>query len=139
MKKPMTDSDIFTARARKSSMRLLSWVFAWVGTMVLADKAELYEWYSSAWISMLAIVINTGIGIGVIVTFLRFLKELDELQRKIQLDALALSMGIGFVGGFAYSLLATAQFISDAEASDILVLMSVAYMAGIIIGQVRYK
>ncbi len=114
-------------------------IFAWTGTMVLADKAELYEWHSSALISILAIVINAGIGIGVIATFMRFLRELDELQRKIQLDALALSMGIGFVGSFSYSLLVTAKFITDAEISDVILLMTLTYVVGLIVGQLRYR
>ncbi len=123
MKKLMIDSDGFTARTIKSNIRLVCWSFAWTGTMVLADKAELYEWHSSALISILAIVINAGIGIGMIVTFMRFLKKLDELQRKIQLDSLALSMGVGLVGSFSYSLLVTAKLITDSEISDIILLM----------------
>ena len=107
--------------------------------MVLADKAELYEWHSSASISILAIGINAVIGLGLIVTFMRYLKELDELQRKIQLEALAIAMGVGFVGGFSYSLLVTAKFISDAEISDIILLMTLTYVVGIIVGQVRYR
>ncbi len=79
MGKLMIDSDCFTARTLKSQIRLLCWVFAWATTMVLANKAELYQWYSSASISILAIVINAGIGFGMILTFMRFLKELDEM------------------------------------------------------------
>ncbi len=139
MKNLMIDSDGFTARNMKSTIRLMCWAFAWTGTMVLADKAELYEWHSSALISILAIVINAGIGIGMIVTFMRYLKQLDELQRKIQLDALALSMGIALVGSFSYSLLVTANFITDAEISDIILLMTITYMVGLIVGQVRYR
>ena len=136
MKSLMKDLMVGTA---KDNIRLLCWAFAWGGTMVLADKAELYQWHSSALISMLAIVINAGIGVGMIVTFMRLLKELDELQRKIQLDALALAMGIGLVGGFSYSLLATAKFIADAEASDIILLMTLTYVVGSIVGQIRYR
>ena len=139
MKKLMIDSSGWTARTRKNTIRLVSWVFAWTATMVLADKAELYQWYSSAWMSILAIVINGGIGLGMIVTFMRYLKQLDELQRKIQLDALALSMGIALVGSFSYSLLVTTNFITDAEISDIILLMTITYMVGLIIGQVRYR
>ena len=136
MKSLMKDLMVGTA---KNNIRLLCWVFAWVGTMVVADKAELYEWHSSALISILAIVINTGIGLGLIVTFMRFLQELNELQRKIQLDALALAMGIGLVGSFSYSLLVTAKFIADAEISDIILLMIVTYVVGSIVGQIRYR
>ena len=137
MKKLKTDSTDWTTK--KNHRRILYWIVAWSVTMVLADKAELYEWHSSALISILAIVINAGIGIGMIVTFMRYLKELDELQRKIQLDSLALSMGIGLVGSFSYSLLVTAKFISDAEISDIILLMILTYVVGIIVGQIRYR
>ncbi len=138
MKEETTETG-FDTRYLKNNIRLLCWIFAWVGTMILVDKAVLYEWYSSDLISMVGIVINAGIGLGMIVTFMRYLREVDELQRKIQLDALALSMGVGWVGGFTYSLLVTAQFVTDNEVSDIIMLMTFTYMVGIIVGQVRYR
>ena len=125
--------------SKKNHRRILYWIFAWTVTMVLADKAEFYEWHSSALVSILAIVINAGIGVGMIVTYMRFLTELDELQRKIQLDSLALSLGVALVGSFSYSLLVTAKFISDAEISHIILLMGLTYMVGIIVGQIRYR
>ena len=139
MNKTKSDSGSWAARMLKSHIRLVSWIFAWTATMVLADKAELYGWYSSSAISMLAIVINAGIGLGMVVTFIRFLKDLDELQRKIQFDSLALAMGIGLVGSFSYSLLVTAKFIVDPEISDIILLITLTYVVGIIVGQVRYR
>ena len=137
MKKLKTDSTDWTTK--KNHRRILYWIFAWTVTMVLADKAELYEWHSSALVSILAIVINAGIGVGMIVTYMRFLTELDELQRKIQLDSLALSLGVALVGSFSYSLLVTAKFISDAEISHIILLMGLTYTVGIIVGQIRYR
>ncbi len=137
MKKLKTDSTDWTTK--KNHRRVLYWIVAWSVTMVLADKAELYEWHSSALISILAIIINAGIGIGMIVTYMRFLTELDELQRKIQLDSLALSLGVALVGSYSYILLVTAQFISDAEISHIVLLMAFTYVVGLIVGQVRYR
>ena len=138
MSKSAGGSDGFATRNAKSSVRLMVWTILWVGTMVLADKAELYQWYSSQ-VTIIAIIINAAIGIGTIVTFIRFLGDQDELQRKIQLDALALAMGVGLVGSFTYSLLATAKFIMEEEVSDIIILTTVTYMVGIIVGQVRYR
>ena len=139
MGKPMNEPEDWEAHSMKSAIRLVCWSFAWVGTMVLADKAELYEWHSSSEISILAIAVNAVIGVGLIRTFIRYLKGLDELQRKIQLDALALSVGVGLVSSFSYSLLETAQLISDAEISDITLIIILTYVAGTIIGQVRYR
>lgn len=108
-------------------------------TMVLADKAILYEWHSSALISAIAIVLNAGIGIGMILSYLRHLKSMDELQRKIQLDALAIAMGVALVGSFSYSLMVTAKFITDAEVSDIILLMTFAFVVSVTVGHVRYR
>ena len=134
MKKQLTKWEALNA---KNNIRFLCWTLAWAVTMVLADKAELYGWHSSSMISIIAIVVNTGLGLGMIMAFMRFLKGMDELQQKIQLNSLAMSVGVGIVGGFTYSLLATANFIADAEASDVLLIMSVTYMVGVMIGQIR--
>lgn len=139
MKELTAEPDNFTSRWAKSNIRLFCWIFIWVGTMVAVDKAELYGWFTSDLMTMAAIVINAGLGVGVIMTFMRMLRESDELQQKIQLNALALSMGVGLVGSFTYSLLVTAKFVIDNEVSDIILLMSVTYMIGIIVGQVRYR
>ncbi len=134
----LTSSDP-AARPTRSTIRLFGWILVWVGTLILVDKAVLYGWYTSDFISVLGIVINAGMGLGVIVTFLRFLREIDEMQRKIQLDSLALSMGIGFVGSFSYTLLVTTGFVADPEVRDIILLMAGTYMASLIVGQFRYR
>lgn len=124
---------------RKNNTRYILWVIAWVGTMIAADKAVLYEWYSSDLVAISAIVINAILGLLVIFSFMQMLKGMDELQRSIQLNALALAVGVGFVSGFTYLLLATSGLISEAEISDILVWMSVAYMGTVIYGLVKYR
>ncbi len=139
MKSQTQESDGIGIRSIKSSVRLLSWTFLWTATMVLADKAELYQWYTSDLISISAIAINAALGVAVILTFIRHINALDELQRKIQLEALAFALGVGFVAGFTYSLLVTAEFIQDSEISDLLILMAATYVICIIIGLVRYR
>ncbi len=139
MEKPMVNLSCLTNGNAKNAIRFLCWTFTWSMTMVLADKAILYEWYSSALISAIAIVLNAGIGIGMILSYLRHLKYMDELQRKIQLDALAISMGVALVGSFSYSLMVTAKFITDAEVSDIILLMSFTFVVSVIVGHIRYR
>ena len=72
-------------------------------------------------------------------TFLQYLRAMDEMQRKIQLESLALAMGIGFVGSFSYSLLVTTGFIADVEISDITLLMCLTYMASVAFCHYRYR
>jgi hypothetical protein len=87
-----------------------------------------------------AILINLGIGVGMILANKQHLQGLDELQQKIQLEAMALSLGVGLVGGLGYSLLDTTKLISsDAEISHLVILMSLTYLGGVIAGNRRYK
>lgn len=109
----------------------LLWCFAWAASLILVDKAVLYGWYTESYYSMIGIVVNALFGLGVIRTFLNQFAHMDEMQRKIQLDALALAMGIGFVGSFTYSLLTTTGFLSDPNIKDIILLMAITYMASV--------
>ncbi|MBK36436.1 MAG: hypothetical protein CME26_13040 [Gemmatimonadetes bacterium] len=109
------------------------------GTMVLVDKAGLYGWFSTPEMSMLAVVVNAAIGVGLIRIFVRYLKDLDELQRKIQLDSLALAMGVGLVTSFSYSLLVTTGHVVQADVSDVTLIVILTYMGATILGQVRYR
>ena len=70
----------------------------------------------------------------------RHLNGLDEMQRKIQLEAMALSLGVGVVGGLSYSMLDVTNVISyDAEISHLVILIGLTYLAGTITGQFRYR
>lgn len=139
MKESADLTNAYAKRNNKNNISYIFWTLAWVGTMIVADKAVLYGWYSSDWVSILAIAFNALLGLGVILAFMRMLRGMDDLQRNIQLNALAFAVGAGFVGGFTLLLLATTRLISEAEISDILVLMSVAYMGMVVYGQVKYR
>ena len=68
------------------------------------------------------------------------LDGLDELQRKIQLDAMALALGMGLVLGLAYSAMDIANVIEfDAEISFMVMLIGVIYIVGVLIGRRKYQ
>lgn len=139
MIKECLDSTNYQSRSIRDNLVMLLWVFLWMASMTIADKAALHGWWSAQSMTVLAITINILIGAGMIFAFMRMLKGMDELQRKIQLDALSLSLGISLVGCAAYSLLVTWGYIVDEEVSDIFVLMCVSYSVSVIIGAVRYR
>ena len=74
-----------------------------------------------------------------ILAYKRFLKELDEMERKIQLDALALSVGVTVVVFGGYTILEKAEMVPDLEASSLIMLTALTYMVGIIVGRIRYQ
>ena len=70
----------------------------------------------------------------------RHLKGLDEMHQKIQLEAMALSLGVGLVVGLAYSNLDVTNIIAfDAEISHLVILMGLTYLAGVVIGLRRFR
>ena len=127
------------ARSKKNHALIMIWIFIWMVTFVAADKAETYEWYSSGSLPLVAIVINAIIGLAVIATYMRFLKELDEMQQKIQLNALALAMGIGLVGGVSYSLLVSNGYVGSPDTAVAIMLLGGGYSVGLVLGRVRYQ
>jgi hypothetical protein len=129
----------YDARSVRDSLKLVAWTFIWMASLTVSDKAALYGWWDSAWITMVSIATNVLLGLGLIIAFMRMLSRMDELQRKIQLDALSLALGISLVGCAAYSLLVTWGYIQDEEVTDIFVLMCVSYSAGAIFGVLKYR
>ena len=70
----------------------------------------------------------------------RYLDGLDELQRKIQMDAMAFALGVGLVAGLAYSTLDVTDVIAgDAEISFLVILISIAYIGGMLVGHRKYR
>jgi len=70
----------------------------------------------------------------------RHLNGLDEMHQKIQLEAMALSLGVGLVLGLAYSNLDVTNIIeSDAEISHLVIVMGLTYLGGVIAGLKRYR
>nr|WP_243707182.1 helix-turn-helix domain-containing protein [Micromonospora sp. KC606] len=87
----------------KTAVRLVLWTLAWAATLALAKFGPRLLWDSQQPVaSWAAVVVNLVVGIGWIVAFTRFLRAQDELQRQILQDALAVTLGAGWLGGFAY-------------------------------------
>jgi hypothetical protein len=127
------------ARDVKNSNILSAWALAWAASLGIIAFISRYEWYSAPLPITAAIVVNVGIGLGMILAYKHFLKELDELERKVQLDALALSVGVTLVVFGGYSILDKAGVAPALEASHLIMLIALTYIAGIIVGRIRYQ
>ena len=105
--------------------------------LLLAPKAL---WNFNTLPTILGVLIHIGIGFGMIRVFKQYLLGLDELQRKIQLDAMALSLGIGLVLGSSYELLEDIKLIPfEPEIPHLIILMSLTYVVGTVLGHRKYQ
>jgi hypothetical protein len=124
---------------KNSTQNLALWTFLWVISLALATFGPLFLWSENTTWSIIAILVNTVIGAGMIWAHVKYLSVLDELQKKIQLDAMGIALGIGIVGGLSYSVMDQANVITgDAEISFLVILISIAYMIAIFVGKQRY-
>ena len=135
-----TDSNDWAANTVRNTARLGYWTGAWVVAMAVANFGPEFIWQSNEWLTILAILINLGVGFGMIVANKRHLNGLDEMHQKIQLEAMALSLGVGLVVGLGYSNLDVTNIIAfDAEISHIVIVMGLTYAAGVFAGLRKYR
>lgn len=117
---------------------LAIWTFGWLATLALARFGPDLLWGGQATWSWVAVAVNLVVGAGVIVAFTRYLSHADELDRKIMLDALAVTLGGAWVTGFAYVVAHAADLVTI----DIAVLLAapgVLFVLAVVAGKIRYR
>ena len=135
-----TKSNEWETSTRKNVRHLAYWTVSWVVTLAIATFGPKFLWDYNFSISILFILINTIIGIGMILINRKYIDGLDEMQRKVNMDAMAIALGVGLVGGVTYSTLDIVNVIPfDAEIGFLIMLMSVTYLIAIVVGNIRYK
>ena len=119
---------------------LAAWTVAWMATLALAKFGPELLWNEQPVASWIAVAVNIAVGVAWIVAHARYLRGVDDLQRKILMDAIAVALGAGLVGGFAYSAANTAGLIAfDSDIAFISVLMAVVYLIATAAGTLRYR
>ncbi len=127
--------------SNKATARFMLWTLAWVATLAFAKFGPELLWSTRQTVaSWAAVAVNLVVGMGWIVAFTRFLREVDELQRKIIQDALAAALGVGWIGGFAYVVADAAGLVDyDVNIAVLPTLMGVVYMVAVLVGTLRYR
>ncbi|MGW1540157.1 hypothetical protein ACWCPM_07825 [Streptomyces sp. NPDC002309] len=125
----------------KASARLVLWTIAWAATLALAKFGPRLLWEPPQQVAnWAAVAVNLAVGVGWIVAFTRFLRALDELQRKIMQDAMAVTLGVGWVVGFSYVVADAADLVAhDVDIAVLPALMGVVFMIAFVVGKIRYR
>ncbi len=140
MNKLKTDSGNWAASGLRNSVRLMFWCAAWVASMALAAFGPRLMWNFDTLLTTLFVLINLGIGFGMIVATKRYLKGLDEMHQKIFLDAAVLTLGVGLVCGNSYELLEDIRLITfQPEISHLILLMCLTFLTAMIVGHRKYR
>ncbi len=130
-------------REKRSSVKTVSlaiWTTLWVLSVALATFGHELLWGSNDLFNVLVILLNFGIGIGMIMAIIKHLREMDEMLQKIHLESMGISLGLTVIGGISYSMLDATNVIPfDAEIAGVIVLISLSYFISLLINLRRYK
>ena len=134
------NSNDWNQENKNNTKNLAVWTGAWLVTLAIATFGSLLIWPESQILKTTTLLLNLLVGIGVIFANKRHLRGLDELQQKIHLDAMAMSLGVGLIAGCSYSTMDVVNLISfDAEISHLVMLIGLTYLVGVILGTRRYQ
>ena len=134
------DTGAWASRMIRNVLGLAAVTAAWVASLALANFGPEILWNHQPVPTLLAILFNVVVGAGMLFANKRYLQSLDELQRAIQLQAMAWTLGAGLVGGLAWTLLARHDLIGiEAEIAHLVMFMGAVYLAGCVAGLLRYR
>lgn len=125
----------FKQRNKLNTVHLAKWTLAWVLTLALASFGPKSLWpEQSTLFSIAAVVLNISAGIMMILANKRHLAGLDELQQRLHLNAMAITLGGSLVFGLAYSVLQTSGIISLRQGiSHLVMFMGITYFVCVVV------
>lgn len=124
----------------KRVKKLAVWTWSWVATMAIATFGPIYIWDDHAFLTIFAIVVNLANGILMILANRDLFSHFDELEKKIHLESMAISLGLAVVVGLTFSLLDQQNLIPfDADIGFLVMFIGITYLVAMLINTRRYK
>lgn len=124
----------------KNSKELKIWTLAWTLSMAIATFGPQFLWNEESIGTLLAIIVNLILGVQMILANRKFINSGDELQKKIQLESLGLTLGLAVIVGLSYSLLDQMNLISgNAEISVLVLFIGITYLVTMTVNNRKYK
>lgn len=130
----------FKQRNKSNIVKLKFWTAMWVLTMALTNFGPWLLWDYNLTFSALAVILNLALGVKMVLANINHLKGLDEMQQRIQLNAMGITLALSLIVGLAYSNLDVLNLISyHAEISHLVIFMGLTYLIATFIGQSKYQ
>ena len=120
--------------------KLAVWTWSWVATLAIATFGPKFIWDGHAFLTTFAIVVNFANGILMILANRDLFNHFDELERKIHLESMAVTLGLSLVVGLTFSILEQQNLIPfEADISFLVMFMGICYLVSVLISTRRFK
>jgi hypothetical protein len=124
----------------KRVKKLAIWTWTWVATLAIATFGPIFIWDDHAFLTIFAILVNLANGIMMILANRDLFNHFDELEKKIHLESMAISLGLAVVVGLAFSLLDQQDLIPfKADIGFLVMFIGITYLVSMAINTRRYK
>jgi predicted MFS family arabinose efflux permease len=127
-----------TPRDRRNTVRMLVALAVWAVVFVAATWAIRKELLPTGPISWIVAALPSALMVVALLAYADYLRKADELQRAIQLQALALGFGAGWLALCGYPLFERLGA-PAIDPGDYVIVMAVCFSLGVVLGQRRYK
>ena len=140
MSKQECENNSYQSKNNANTITLRNWTFAWVITMAIAAFATKFIWDFNTALTITDMLINLAVGFRMLIANRTYLRDLDEMQQKILLEAMALALGVGLVVGLSYELLEDIKLITyQPEIPHVVILMGITYLIAVFSGYRKYQ
>lgn len=128
-----------TPRDLRNMRRWLAWMLGWFALAVVDA-----EWFGhtdgvTSWFTVLQALLVSGALVGVVATFVRYVRQTDELNRRIQLTALSIGFGAAFLSSELGQAAVNAGLIESTDADLPVVTMLLTYAVASVLVLRRYR
>ncbi|MDF2180241.1 hypothetical protein P2G88_18450 [Aliiglaciecola sp. CAU 1673] len=125
---------------KRSVKQLGLWTLLWVLSTALLSFGPEAVWQFDALFSLMALGLNLLLGIMMVLAMVRHVHRMDELERKIFLDASSFTLGIGVIAATAYGTLEDIKLIAfEPDIAHLILLMSLTFLLSVWVGNRRYR
>ena len=124
---------------KKQTKIMLAWTLAWVVSLGVLTFAENALWENKTY-TTIGLIINFAIGIGMIIANKNLFKTYDELQKRIQFEAMAITLGLAVVVGLTYEVSFDFGIIGkEPEFEYLMMFISLSYIISNIVNYRRFR
>jgi hypothetical protein len=130
----------YESRTRANVIRLFRWTGAWGAATALMAFGPKFLWNKAPVFTLLAVGLDVAVGVGMFLANKNYLAELDELQRKVQLNSMGITLGVGLIAGAPLSVMNSYHLIPfHADIPNLLILMGLTFAVSNLYGTRRYR
>lgn len=130
----------YESRTRTNVLQLFLWNGAWGAATALMAFGPKFLWNKASVFTLLAVCLDVAVGVGMILANKKYIAELDELQRKVQLNSMGITLGVALIVGVPLSVMDAYDVIPfHADIAYLLILMSLTFAVSNLYGTRRYR